>query len=204
MTPKKPIQRAIEVLIRHRITGQELTGTVYANDFSDAETVHHLEGHLADAQGGAVKFVGQLSGVQFVPVETRGAPKKVDRDVALFLAYQWFLGNAKRETEAKARNVARQGVMELWATNGFKGVTEETHLTKRVKAGAQAVHGLSLMHYVCTGVNPDGVMIAAHEDAFDWRPGEYVGINGHGWYWRYGMEAAIEGGFTAVATLTNH
>lgn len=202
MTPKKPIQRAIEILIRHRGSGNALKGMFYTNDFGDGALEHSLEGHLTDSRGETRRFSGRLSGVQFVPVETRGAPRRTSRDVALFLAYQWFLGNAKREVEAKAEKAAREGVLELWAAHGFKGVTEEVHLRKRINAGAEAVHGLSLMHYVCTGESPDGTVIAAHTDAFDLRPGEYMGINGPGWFWQYGMEEAIQGNFTAGATLS--
>lgn len=202
MQPNRPIQRAIQILIRYPASGYALNGVVYANDFSDGATLHHLEGYLTDAQGAACKFVGQLEGLQFVPVETRGAPVKVARDVALFLAYRWFLGGG---IAAKAKSNARQGVMDLWAAQGFKGASEETHLRKRLSAGEKSTHGLSRLRVVTDGSavvglangGPDGMVIAAPPDAFDVRPGECVAINGRGWYWRYGMEKAVQGHLSA-------
>lgn len=202
MKPKKPIQRAIDVLIKSSVSDDALQGVFYTNDFRDGATEHLLDGHLTDSQGATRRFSGRLSGMQFVPVETRGAPAKVARDVALFLAYQWFLGIAERVAPARAESAARQGVMELWAAQDFTGVSEETHLRKRLKTGAAAVHGLSLLHYVCTSADPDGMVVAALEEVFDLRPGEYMGINGPCWLWQYGMEAAIQGSFTAGAQLT--
>lgn len=204
MKPKKPVQRAIGILIQNTESGDSLEGIFYANDFGDGATEHALDGHFTDTRGETRRFFGRLSGVQFVPVETRGAPVKVARDVALFLAYQWHLGAAKRGAEARAERDARQGVMNLWEARGFKGASEETHLCRRLKAGAEAVHGLSLLRYECATPTPDGLVIAALESVFDMRPGEYMGINGPGWFWRYGMEQAIEGNFTAGATLTKH
>ena len=203
MTPKKPIQRSIEILIQPRGSGDGLKGMFYTNDFGDGAAEHPLDGHLTDSQGVTRRFFGRLSGVQFVPVETRGAPEKVARDVALYLAYQWFFGNALRDGKPWPKRIAKQGVLDLWAGRGFKGASEETHLNKRVKQGGKTVHGLSLMRYVCAGVSPDGAVIAAHEDVFDCRPGEYIGINGPGWFWQYGMETAIQGNFTAGANLSN-
>lgn len=204
MKPKKPVQRSIEILIQNTESGDSLEGIFYASDFGDGATEHVLDGHFTDTRGETRRFFGQLSGVQFVPVETRGAPVKVARDVALFLAYQWHLGAAKRADVAYAERDAREGVMNLWAAQGFKGVSEEKHLRRRLKAGAATVYGLSLLRYECATPTPDGMVIAALESVFDMRPGEYMGINGPGWFWRYGMEEAIEGKFTAGATLTRH
>lgn len=187
-----------------RWKGSEMSGTLYANDFGDGATKHLLDGHLTDLYGATSRFSGHLSGVQFMPRETRGAPIKIARDVALFLAYQWFLGIAKSGAKAKPESEAQQDVMELWAGRGFKGVNEETHLRKRLKSGTNSVRGLSLMHYVCKSTAPDGAMVAALNDAFDLRPGECIGMNGPGWYWRYGTEVAFQGSFTVRAQLKNH
>lgn len=111
MKPKKPVQRAIEILIQNTESGDSVKGIFYANDFGDGATEHALDGHFTDARGKTRRFFGRLSGVQFVPVETRGAPKKVARDVALFLAYEWFRGNAERDGETKAGSVARKDVL---------------------------------------------------------------------------------------------
>ena len=198
MTPKKPIQRAIEIFIRNRVSGASLEGIFYANDFGDGAAEHSLDGHLTDSQGDIYRFSGRLSGVQFVQVETRGAPVKTARDVALFLAYRWFLGG---DTAPKAKSKARQGVMDLWAAQGFKGASEETHLRKRLLAGAAVAGGLSRLRVVTDGKVPggnakaamDGMVVAAPPDAFDVRPREHVAVDGLGWYWRYGMEKAVPG-----------
>lgn len=204
MKPKKPVQRAIEILIQSTESGDSVKGIFFANDFGAGATEHVLDGHFTDTRGETRRFFWRLSGVQFVPVETRGAPVKVARDVALFLAYQWHLGAAKRADVAYAERDAREGVMNLWAAQGFKGVSEERHLRRRLKAGAETVYGLSLLRHECATPTPDGMVIAALESVFDIRPGEYMGINGPGWFWRYGMEEAIKGKFTAGATLTRH
>lgn len=202
MTPKKPVQRAVEILVRNRVSGDSLEGLFYANDFGDGADVHLLDGHLTDSRGVTRRFSGQLSGVRFTPMAKQGAPKKVGRDVALFLAYRWFLGGA---TAPREKSRARQEVMELWAVQGFKGASEETHLRKRLHAGEKAAQGLSRLRVVTDGkaadghanATRDGVVIAAPPDAFDVRPGEHVAINGFGWYWRLGMEEAVQGRLSA-------
>ena len=202
MTPKKPIQRAIEIFIRNRVSGDSLKGLFYANDFGDGAAEHLLDGHLTDSQGVTQRLFGRISGLRFVPLVTRGAPKKNARDVALFLAYRWFLGGG---TVPKAKSKARQGVMNLWAANGFKGASEETHLRKRLRAGDEATRGLSRLRVVTDGIPPgvvakataDGMVIAALPDAFDVRPQEHIAIDGVGWYWRYGMEEAVHGHLSA-------
>ncbi|WP_143227229.1 MULTISPECIES: hypothetical protein [unclassified Acidovorax] len=202
MTTKKPVQRAVEVLVRDRMSGDSLKGLFYANDFGDGADEHVLDGHLTDARGVTRRFVGRLSGVRFTPMAKQGAPKKVARDVALFLAYRWFLGG---ESAPRAKSRARQAVMELWAARGFKGASEETHLRKRLHAGEKAAQGLSRLRVVTDGkpsvghaeATLDGIVIAAPPDAFDVRPGELVAINGIGWYWRLGMEEAVQGRLSA-------
>lgn len=203
MKPKKPVQRAIEILIQNTQSGDSVKGIFYANDFGDGATEHLLDGHFTDSRGETRRFFGRLTGYQFGPVERRGAPRKIARDVAIFLAYQWHLGAAKRkDAQARPQKDARERVMNLWAERGFTGASEETHLRKRLKAGAAGVHGLSLMRFECLTPTPDGVLIAALESAFDMSPGDSIGIDGPGWFWRYGMEEAIEGAFAARVTLT--
>lgn len=202
MKLKKPIDRAIDVFIGRQGEAQELRGTFYARDFGDQSTEHVLEGHLTDSRGQTRRFFGQLSGLQFVSRETRGAPKKTGRDVALYLAYMWFLGAVKLRVTGAERE-AREQVMELWAKDGFVGATEETHLRKRLSEGRKVVHGLSLLHYVCTSNAPDGAMVAAPAKAFDLQMGVRIGINGPGWFWRYGMEEAVYSNHSAVAPLTS-
>ncbi len=209
MTAKKPIQRSIEVLIKPRDDEAGLRGMFYANDFGDGATEHVLQGHLTDWQGTTRRESFVLSGVQFVDKETRGAPKKKSRDVALYLAYMWSLGCAQRdraaipEKVARAERVAREHVMELWANKGFAGVSEETHLRKRLRVGRNVVHGLSLLHFVCTDSAPDGAMVAAPDETFDAQVGVRIGVNGLGWFWRHGMEDAVYGHLSAVAPLTS-
>ncbi len=202
MKQKKPIQQAIEAVIWSPQTGDELRGTFYANDFGDGAKEHHLDGYLTNSQGVKSKFQGRLSGVQFAPREARGAPRKTARDVALFLAFKWFHATGGGASKTVVERNARDCVMGLWAELGYKGVTEETHLRKRLKSGAGALNGLSLLRYVCTTDAPDGAVVAAPYSAFDLRRGESMSINGSGWFWRYGMEAAVQGRFSAKTSLS--
>ncbi len=200
---KKPTQRAIEVIFRNRSDNSVAGGMFYTHDFGDGATRHRLEGHLTDQEGRTLRLSFDLSGLQFVPVENRGRPKKTARNVAFFLAHRWFLGIAIRTKKPRAESKALDDAMLLWQSLGFQGVSDEAHARKLLKAGKEAACGLSLLHVDATnGAHADGVVIAADESTFDMRPGEYMGINGDGWFWRYGMEKAEWGKLTAGAHLT--
>lgn len=198
---KTPVQRAIDFQATFNDASQWLRGTLYANDFCDGATAHQLEGYLTDQHGVERRFSGRLDGVQFVSKEARGAPKKTGRDVALHLAYMWFLGRAKRSEVGRPESDAREQVMQLWIANGFRGVSEETHLRKRMRAGAQAAYGLSLLRFEAHDVKEGGAVIAAPTEAFVFEQGR-ISVSGQGWFWRYGMEAAVHGGHSATIPLT--
>ena len=200
---RTPVQRAI--LFQAAVSGdasRQISGTLYANDFGDGATTHSLDGYLTDWRGVERRFSGRLDGVQFVSPETRGAPKKTGRDVALHLAYMWFLGRAKRLMVAKPENSARENVMQLWMDKGFRGVSEETHLRRHLRTGVRAAHGLSLLRFEVSGPNADGAVIPAPTDAFTIEQ-ERIAINGKGWFWRHGMEIAVYGNHSAIAPLKN-
>lgn len=200
MATTKPIQRAIEVLIRHRGSGDALTGLFYANDFGDGATIHPLDGYLTDSRGNTHRFSGRLSGVQFVPLETRGAPKKTGRDVALHLAYMWFLGCAKRLGIAKPEASARENVLQLWSDKGFRGVSEETHLRRHLRTGQRVARGLDLLRSEAFDMGLGGAVIAAPAAAFVCEQ-RRISIDGRGWFWSHGTETAVYGKLSVAVPL---
>lgn len=194
MRPRTPIQQAIQVVIGSPQTGRVLKGILYANDFGDGATSHYLEGYLSDPQGLRGKVSGHLSGIQFVPRKTRGAPKKTGRNVALFLAYQWFIFLAVSRGESRVPTSVVQEVMGLWEQAGFKGATEETHLRKLIKAGAEEINGYRILRQDTTADGTArGVMVAAPEDTVSLLPDGHIRLNGPGWMWCYGEEMAAYG-----------
>lgn len=187
-----PIQRAIEAAITRSDTGEKLTGTLYANDFSDGAVIHQLAGYLTDSQGDSWKFLGELGGVQFVPKETRGAPKKTARNVALFLACEWL-----RSQEAEGSNVSHAAVLEklreLWAALTLDLTFEDKTLREQVSAGKDAVKGASLLSHFNPAHLTAGAVIAAEWREFNRHGDGGFSVKGEGWRWQYGMEHATHG-----------
>lgn len=194
MRRSNPIQRAIQVVIASPERGREVMGILYANDFGDGATRHSVEGYLTGPQGVQWKASGHLSGIQFEPMPSKGAPKKIGRNVALFLAYQWFFFPAVLLGETRMPAVVLRWVMDLWQNRGFKGVTEETHVRKLVKAGAECMSGYRLLRQETTiDGKPSGVVFAVPQGTFSVLPDGQIGLHGPGWMWRYGEEEAVYG-----------
>ncbi|TXJ04645.1 MAG: hypothetical protein E6Q29_14395 [Alicycliphilus sp.] len=200
----KPITRTLECVFEDDFFGPLARAQIHILDYKDGATQHLFSGHLAIGSAPLQRIDGRLTGIQFVHQETRGAPKKTGRDVALFLAFMWFMGVSRdRGLDVKqAKSEALQLVMELWGERGFKGATEETHLRKRIKVGERRLYGSSLLRYEVDSKTPDGVLIAGPQSVFDIRRHEWMGVDGVCWFWRYGDENAVWGHVRAGVPLT--
>lgn len=199
--PKTPIQRAVHVQVfATGDTSPSLAGMMHGIDFGDGATTHRLEGYLTDSRGVERRFLAQLDGVQFVTVETRGAPKKTGRDVALHLAYLLFLGRAKRNARGsmvRAESMARESVMRLWAERCYRGVSEETHLNTLKRRGRRVTCGLSFLRFEADDGDVGSTVIALPESAFVLEQ-QRISLNGKGWLWQHGMETAVYGTLSLV------
>lgn len=188
---KTPTQRAIEVLIRSKKQGEALMdGTVYANDYGDAVSTHAIGGRLVDRQGAEYTVSGLLSGFVFVPTETRGRPRKVGRDEALWMAFRWYLADSGTEADA------REKVMSLWEAKDWRGIgtSDRTHMNKKLRDTEKRMltDGHSLIFYHTTD-KLDGVVIAMNRSAFDTVTPQQLSGAGEGWVWRFGTERADYG-----------
>ena len=140
---------------------------------------------------------GVLSGVRFRDVETRGAPKKQARDVALWLALHFFQCGGEN-TKAQAR----EAVLELWSGNGWQGVSDTTHLNKKLREIEKTLKGLTVLAATFGEITKSKVIALPH-DALDIKPHQHLRGNGVGWRWSYGDEVAIFGKFSCYAILRN-
>ncbi len=194
MRRSNPIQRAIQVVIASPERGREVSGILYANDFGDGATRHSVEGYLNGPQDVQWKASGHLSGIQFEPMPSKGAPKKIDRNVAFFLAYQWFFFPAVFLGKTRMPAVVLREVMELWQSRGYKGATEETHARKLVKEGADGMSEYRILRQETTlDGKPSGVMFAMPPATFTQLHDGHLSLCGPGWMWRYGEEKAVYG-----------
>lgn len=174
-----PVQRAIEAGFSSVATGRELHGTLYANDFGRGATEHQLEGYLSDREGHEWLFRGLLQGVEFVSKETRGAPKKTGRNVALYLAAQCM--RAAVQTDGVRRFSVLKKLRELWGDLP----ADDSTLQRNLKLGEKAAGGLPVVLA--------GVAIVAQWREFEQHEDGGFTVRGTGWRWAPGMDAALHG-----------
>lgn len=174
-----PVQRAIEAGFSSVATGRELRGTLYANDFGRGATEHQLEGYLSDSEGHEWLFRGLLQGVEFVSKETRGAPKKTGRNVALYLAAQCM------RAYAQADGVRRFSVLEKLRESWEGLPTDDRSLRRLLELGEKAAGGLPVVL--------SGVAIVAQWREFKRHEDGGFTVRGTGWRWALGMDAALHG-----------
>ena len=102
---KGPVIRAIELeLFAPGIPAPVLRGTVSALDHLRGSTSHAVSGVLRNQQGDELDFSGQLDGVVFAGKEKPlGRPSKDMRNVAVYMAFEWFQAIRKNSKNAEAR-----------------------------------------------------------------------------------------------------
>lgn len=170
-----PVQRAISF----NSPGLGLAGTLYANDFGRGAADHQLEGYLYDSEGKEWLFRGLLQGVEFVPKETRGAPKKTGRNVAVYLASVCLRQGARRA--GIVRFSVLENLRELWADLP----TDDRSLRRLIQDGKKAT-GDSRVVFA-------GVAIAALWRHFEQQEDGGFTVRGDGWRWAPDMAAAQYG-----------
>lgn len=131
----------------------------------------------------------EARGLRLVPVG--GRPPKTARDVAVYLAAQWFEAGA-----ASARPKIGQSVVALWASKGYTGLTDPAHVVARKAAARAAVgddHTVMVQRGAGTARNHIGegagaLLVPASSMTAD----EAGALEFHGpvWSWTHGAETA--------------
>ena len=189
LTMKKPVLRTLDALLRVPfLDAAQVPAALHVMDMGSDE--HSMTLQFQSKQGHVFTAHGVLSGVRFRDVETRGAPKKQARDVALALACHFFECGGEN-TKAQAR----EAVLDLWSRNGWQGLSETTHLNKKLRGIEKTLKGLFVLtaHF---GEITKSKVIALPRDAFDLKPHQHARGNGVGWVWCYVDEVAKFGKFS--------
>ena len=170
-----PVQRAISF----NSPWLGLAGTLYANDFGRGAADHQLEGYLCDSEGKEWLFRGSLQGGEFVSKETRGAPKKTGRSVAVYLASVCLRRGAHRA--GIVRFSVLEKLRELWTDLP----ADDRSLRRLIQDGKKATGD---SHVVLAGA-----AIAALWRDFEQQEDGGFTVRGVGWRWAPGMAAALYG-----------
>ena len=174
-----PDQRAIEAVFPSAQKGLGLSGTLFANDFGRGATEHHLEGYLSDPDGNEWFFRGLLQGVEFVSKETRGAPQKTGRNVAVYLASEWL--RCAAHGDGIRRFSMLEKLRELWPS-----LPADDRSLRRLLADGKKTAGDSRVVFA-------GVAIVAQWRDFEQHQAGGFTVRGTGWRWAPGMDAALFG-----------
>lgn len=198
--------RTLQLALNHAGYGRALGFEIHAVDLGDGGSVHGWSGHVTAADGQRWRAAGTLSGVRFLPIVRKpGRPRKDARDMAVCLAYEWFLGRevAKDDSNQKrAAAIANERVLDLWRDRRWQGVSESSHVTGKVRTQRGVLKAMEASLLICTcHEEADGCMVAAKYDAFRVRT-EEISVRGSAWFWNYGSELAECGEVNAVIPLT--
>jgi hypothetical protein len=131
----------------------------------------------------------EARGLRLVPVG--GRPPKTVRDVAVYLALQWYEAGA-----APGRPKLREAVCDLWIDRGYRGLTDPAHVTARVGAARRALPAdASVIITKGEGTTPRGVAPGAGVllvPAASMTTDQSGSMQFHGpvWSWAHGDENA--------------
>ena len=183
---KKPVLRTLSAQL-HLLRGAEpVPVLLHVIDMGLGLDRHSIT--MTRKDGGAMHLTGSLSGVTFHPQERRGAPRRIARDMALYIAWHALCHSGMSSAKARA------AVLQMWESNGWKGVPDESALGKRLQAAADEWQSGRADFLV-------GEYSSASEELYlgayrqDWRPGD--DLVGLGWFWVYGTETAVRGRFSS-------
>lgn len=184
---KKPVLRTLDAVLQISRDSGPVPIHLHVVDLQMGLDRHAVT--ITRRDGGAISLTGTLAGVTFHPKERRGAPTKLSRDMALYMAVRLFACGGKATTAQ-----ARQQVLELWVCNNWRGIQDESTLNKKLKTAIAEIRrlGCSVYMHDCSPVK-DGFVVLAPEKTFDLAPSQHASLLGDGWFWRYGTEKAIFG-----------
>ena len=205
MPTNKPILRTLPIFI-----GDEKRGEVHVIDMQTGATAHSASGWFIDNQGRRLDFSGgSLDGVMFRRTETRGAPKKEDRNAAVALAYVYFLRRAIDDGEPKPDARALKALLAYYEERAWPGIGEgdEAELRKLLNRGAKLIDGLFVMCF--SGSTPERRPCAfaceARADSFNLlTDGGFVFRSPMAWRWDYGKERATLAAPFTLNGAVNH
>ncbi len=131
----------------------------------------------------------EAHGLRLVPVG--GRPPKTARDVAVYLAACWFEAGA-----AGKRPKVGQGVVDLWQSKAYRGITDPAHVVARKAPALRAVGSDHIvLDFKGTGTTRArvgegaGVLLLPAASYADDSAGT-LQIQGPVWSWAYGAEEA--------------
>lgn len=133
--------------------------------------------------------------VFFTPKRPRGKPRNDRRNVAAFMAHEWFrYGHEMPEVRAPVRSPIT-AVMELWNIRGYRGLSDYKEAHRVISNGSQFCARFD------TFLPEDGRAHGAR--SFLVNRGALTVIDGRavhlraciGWCWEYGAEYATVGTF---------
>lgn len=200
-----PAMRKIGQMEVASLAGPVFSGPIWVIDHCDGAQSHVFSARLTDGLSRQSLTVGgSVSGFSFLRTpERRGAPRKDARNMAVLLAYKWFYARDQSAPERGRAMRAKSAVVDLWTKNGWKGVTEESHVTSRLRAQEAILKQLraSLLSHVCDD-GLDGCLLAGESPGFTFGSSE-VSFSGKAWWWRYGSEHA-NFGYVAASIPLSH
>jgi hypothetical protein len=168
-----------------------LSGPLFALDHLMGGKSHAVSGALRDQKGNEFDFVGELNGVAFVGREKPlGRPSKDMRNVAAYMAFEWFQVGKKSLPQAAATQ-ARNDLLDYWQ-NRWPGMpdasTRDTLIRKGKAKFLEVLRTPGDMVRYATYDGTDGFVIVLPPWCTQHRSGESVIGSGEGWVWRYGEE----------------
>ena len=181
---KKPVLRTLSAQLQLSRDAEPAPILLHIVDMGLGLDRHSVT--MARQDGGAIPLTGILSGVTFHPQERRGAPRKIARDMALYIAWHVFASGG--QSTAKAR----KKVLEMWSGNNWPGVPDEAALGKKLQAASDEWSRKRLAFLVGEFGDASENFYVAARDAMPCQNGQ---ITGDGWFWPYGTERAIFGKF---------
>lgn len=171
----KPTLRRLAVSIEH--APADVPATLDLMDYGDAD-------HRGQLWIDGESFPARLSGVTFTAQKRAGRPRREARDVAVWLATEWF----RREGAAK---IDAQ-IVDLWGRQGFKGISEDGHVRSARKRALKVI-----------GVAPNAAILftsaAAAWVAEGVARAESLAFESVAWVWEFGTENATHGLLTVRA-----
>lgn len=132
----------------------------------------------------------------FEPSKPAGAPKKTARDVAILCALA--LCKARQTQIGEAGIIAaRNEVVSMWQTRGFKGLTNEKHVRDRLPAALEATKSTAAQFVYLT--ERGFALVILFDNGSEWTfYDDCAFVNGSGWSWFEGKEKAQHGKFKVM------
>ena len=128
----------------------------------------------------------------FTPRRPRGRPRPTARDVAAYLAARWFLFDRDMPGSKAGIRSAYTAVSELWARQGYRGLSDRKECVGAVDRGQKTVveiYGCSALVFE-DGPSPGARVFGVPKDKVSFRHDRLEIDRCLAWEWLYGDEKA--------------